>query len=64
MKWYDIRLKRPKDDQNVFVLNENFPDTMFHKAYYEEKTEGFFSLESHHSFPLAVTHWAEFPSDK
>ena len=61
MQWYKIKDKKPKDDQNVLVFNDEIEGCITHKAYYESETDSFFSLESFHSFPLKVTHWRPLP---
>lgn len=61
MKWNYAKEKKPKDDQNVLVLNDKFDDLISHKAYYDKAYDCFFSLESSHAFPLEVTHWILLP---
>jgi hypothetical protein len=57
MKWYDIKKTVPKDDENVFVVNNHEDDFMVTRAYYDVENNSFYSIESRHSFPLDVTHW-------
>ncbi len=62
MKWINVEDRLPKDDESVLVTNKKIED-MIHRAYYEEETNCFFSLECFH-VPVEVTHWMKYPKQK
>ncbi len=62
MKWINIKDGKPKDDQNVFVINNKVLMLPI-KAYYCEEWDEFMSLENGDgtNHPLSVTHWMTMP---
>lgn len=63
MQWYGID-NLPTDSEPLLVINENLPNFLPHKAYYDKETNTFYSLESDASIPLKVTHWIFLPTQE
>lgn len=58
-QWHSVR-NTPKEDEIVLVINENV-DMLPIKAYWNEETKEFLSVDTMYLMPIAVTHWIKMP---
>ena len=58
-QWVLLAQKRPYADQVVRVLNRNLKNMRPHKAFYDEASGEFLSLEITENTPISVTHWMD-----
>lgn len=61
-EWVLSDTKLPRPDQVVKVLNRNLKYMKPHKAFFDETSGEFLSLELTENTPISVTHWMDAPN--